>query len=225
MRPTRAVVAAPFPLARAPSGERKPLSFARCAGDAGQRPASRPQAAKTRPRRGNLKRRRRRDVRARSCRRATPLATAPSGERKPWSFARCAGDAGQRPALHCRAPFGRIVGTRFRGPRTPRNPHAAIHARHPPAHHHNAPPRQSRAAAERRSPTGIAAAGRETRPRRGNLKRRRRRDVRARRCRRAVPLGEGAIRQKEALEFRPLRGRCRSETGAPLPCALRGGLS
>ena len=29
------------------------------------------------------------------------------------------------------------------------------------------------------------------------------------------------MRRKEALEFRPLRGRCRSETGAPLPCALR----
>ena len=96
-----------------------------------------------------------------------------------------------------------------------------------PAHHHDAPPHPSRAAAERRSLTGIAAAGRETSsaaaPRRGNPKRRRRSDVRARRYRRAVPLGEGAIRRKEALEFRPLRGRCRSETGAPLPCALRAG--
>ena len=59
------------------------------------------------------------------------------------------------------------------------------------------------------------------RPRRGNPKRRRRSDVRARSCRRAVPLDGGAMRQKEALEFRPLRGRCRSETGAPLPSAHR----
>ena len=50
-----------------------------------------------------------------------PLARAPCGERTPWSFARCAGDAGQRPALHSRARFGRVVGTRFRRPREPRN--------------------------------------------------------------------------------------------------------
>ena len=61
------------------------------------------------------------------------------------------------------------------------------------------------------------------RPRRGNPKRRRRSDVRSPGCRRAVPVGEGAMRRKDALEFRPLRGRCRSETGAPLPCALRAG--
>ena len=41
-----------------------------------------------------------------------PLARAPCGERKPWSFARCAGDAGRRPALHCRARFGRIAFSR-----------------------------------------------------------------------------------------------------------------
>ena len=35
----RALVAVPFPLARVPCGERKPGSFARCAGDAGRRPA------------------------------------------------------------------------------------------------------------------------------------------------------------------------------------------
>ena len=41
-----------------------------------------------------------------------PLARAPSGGRKPWSFARCAGDAGRRPALHCRPRFGRIAFSR-----------------------------------------------------------------------------------------------------------------
>ena len=61
------------------------------------------------------------------------------------------------------------------------------------------------------------------RPRPGNLKRRRRRALRACSCPRAVPFAEGAMRREEAREFRPLRGRCRSETGAPLPCALRAG--
>ena len=41
-----------------------------------------------------------------------PLARAPCGGRKLWSFARCAGDAGRRPALHCRARFGRIAFSR-----------------------------------------------------------------------------------------------------------------
>ena len=35
--------------------------------------------------------------------------------------------------------------------------------------------------------------------------------VRARRCRRAIPFDGGAMRRNEAQEFRPLRGRCRSE--------------
>ena len=72
-------------------------------------------------------------------------------------------------------------------------------------------------------PTGIAAAGRETpapsrKPETKTTKRRTRAQLSPRR-----PFGERAIRRKEALEFRPLRGRCRSETGAPLPCALRAG--
>ena len=170
-RPTRAVVAAPFPLVRASCGERKPWSFARCAGDAGRRPASRPQAAKLpapwRPVAGT-----RNEGDEATYARAVvvapfPLARASCRERKPWSFARCAGDAGRRPALHCRARFGRVAGTRSRGPRGPRNWRVTIHARHTPPSTTTLPPHQSRAAAERRSLTGIAAAGRETRTRPG----------------------------------------------------------
>ena len=51
-----------------------------------------------------------------------PLARAPSGGRKPWSFARCAGDAGRRPALHCRPRFGRIAFSRQLACRARRGP-------------------------------------------------------------------------------------------------------
>ena len=68
-----------------------------------------------------------------------PLARAPWGERTPWSFARCAGDAGQRPALHCRARFGRVVGTRFRRPRGPRNARRHVPTQPTPPQRHVPP--------------------------------------------------------------------------------------
>ena len=90
-----------------------------------------------------------------------------------------------------------------------------------------APATCRRAAAERRPvlPVGASDRHRGRRPRHsGPVAETRNKDdeaTYARSCRRAIPPGEGAMRRKEALEFRPLRGRCRSETGAPLPCALR----
>ena len=71
------------------------------------------------------------------------------------------------------------------------------------------------------SPTGIAVAGRETpvpsrKPETKTAKRRTRAPLSSRRS-----LWRGRHPAEGSLEFRPLRGRCRSETGAPLPCALR----
>ena len=40
-------------------------------------------------------------------------------------------------------------------------------------------------------------------------------------CCGAIAYGGGAMRDENGCEFRPLRGRCRSETGAPLPHALQ----
>ena len=118
---------------------------------------------------------------------------------------------------------GAPVSDRHRG-RRPRN-------RTPPVTHTTPrpPPLRRRPTPNpvRQRNAGLRPASRpqaaKLRPRRGNPKRRRRSDVRAPSCRRAVPFGEGAMGRKDALEFRPLHGRCRSETGAPLPCALRAG--
>ena len=203
---------------------------------------------------------------ARRCRRAVPSGEGAMRRQGVRSLARCAGDAGQRPALHCRARFGRVVGTRCRGPRRPRNSQSRHSRTSHPAHHHALPtpiargsgapvsdrhrgrrPRNPQRRHSRTShpahhhalPTPIARGSgapvsdrhRGRRPRnpqrRGapsrDPKRGWRSDVRARSCRRAVPFGEGAMRRKEAREFRPLRGRCRSETGAPLPRAMGAG--
>ena len=129
------------------------------------------------------------------------------------SFARCAGDAGRRPALHCRARFGRVIGTRFRGPRGPRNPHAAVHARQTPPTRTTTPLHTNRV---RQRSAGLRPASRPQaaklpalwRPVAGT----RHEDgeaTYARRRRRAVLFGEGAMRRKGVRSF----ARCAGDAG------------